>query len=60
MKLGSDARWRAKATAACALEILDENGVLTVSRSSNTPVDEELCRGSVRELAKKFFAAVQP
>lgn len=60
--LGSDARWREKSIAACGLEILDENGVLTVARTSGTATgfDEEQCRGSVRELAKKFFAAVQP
>lgn len=60
VNLGSDARWRTKSIAACALEILDENSVLIVSRSSGAAVDEEQCRGSVRELAKKFYAAVQP
>jgi hypothetical protein len=60
VNVGSEARWRDKSTAACALEILDENGVLIVSRANGTTLDEEQCRGSVRELAKKFFAAVQP
>jgi hypothetical protein len=60
--LGSDALWRKKESAACALEILDENGVLIVSRGTGTTIgyDEEQCRTSVRELAKKFYAAVQP
>ncbi|MGW4208003.1 hypothetical protein ACWEIJ_08435 [Lentzea sp. NPDC004789] len=60
--LGSDARWRTKSPAACALEILDQNGVLTVANSSNssTGFDEQQCRTTVRELAKKFFGAVQP
>jgi hypothetical protein len=60
VKIGSDARWRTKSSAACALEVLDENAVLTVLRSSNTALNDEQCRGSVRDLAKKFYAAVQP
>lgn len=60
VNLGSDARWRAKHPTACGLEVLDENAVLTVIRNSETAIDEEQCRTAVRELAKKFFAAVQP
>jgi hypothetical protein len=60
VNLGSDVRWRTKSIGACALEILAENVVLTVASSHGTAVDEEQCRGSVRELAKKFHAAVQP
>jgi hypothetical protein len=39
-----------------ALEVLDENAVLTIMRSD---AEGEQCRASVRELAKKFYAAVQ-
>ncbi|NKE55579.1 hypothetical protein FXN61_01555 [Lentzea sp. PSKA42] len=60
VNLGSDARWRAKHPTACGLEVLDENAVLSVIRNSSTAIDEEQCRGSVRELAQKFYAAVQP
>ncbi|MEV6240700.1 hypothetical protein [Lentzea sp. NPDC051838] len=60
VNIGSDARWRAKSTTACTLEVLDGNGVLTVGRVSDTSVDQELCRAAVRDLAKKFFVAVQP
>jgi len=60
VKLGSDARWRTANPAACALEILDENGVMIVGHAAGTAIDQEQCRGSVREFAKKFFAAVQP
>ncbi len=60
VELGTDARWRANSTAACSLEILDENGVVIVTRADGTTIDQEQCRGSVREFAKKFFAAVQP
>jgi hypothetical protein len=45
---------------ACGLEVLDENAVLTVLRTSDTTINEEQCRDSVRDLAKKFYAAVQP
>lgn len=60
VKLGSGGRWRDRSAAGCALEVLDENAVLTVLRSSNTTVNDEQCRDSVRELAKKFYAAAQP
>ncbi|SMD08475.1 hypothetical protein [Lentzea albidocapillata] len=57
VNIGSDARWRAAQASACALEVLDENAVLTIMRSGT---EGEQCRASVRELAKKFYAAVQP
>ncbi|MGW6935276.1 hypothetical protein ACWGE0_34810 [Lentzea sp. NPDC054927] len=60
VKIGSDARWQEKHSTACGLEVLDENAVLTVIRTSDATIDEEQCRVAVRELAKKFFAAVQP
>ncbi|MDX3657630.1 hypothetical protein PV646_09975 [Streptomyces sp. ID05-26A] len=56
--VGSDVRWRDAQASACALEALDENAVLTVVRSGSA--ESEQCRTSVRELAKKFYAAVQP
>ncbi|KJK49293.1 hypothetical protein UK23_14555 [Lentzea aerocolonigenes] len=60
VKLGSDARWREEGIGGCALEILDDNIVLTVASGNGTAVDQEQCRATVRGLAKKFFAAVQP
>ncbi|WP_143115938.1 hypothetical protein [Lentzea xinjiangensis] len=60
VRLGSDARWRTAHAAACSLEILDANGVMIVTHTDDTTIDEKQCRASVRELAKKFFAAVQP
>jgi hypothetical protein len=61
--LGSDARWRDNDTTGCTLEILDDNAVLTAhsgSRTSTTDGRNEQCRGPVRELARQFYAAVQP
>ena len=56
--VGSDARWRAPRASDCALEALDENAVLTVALTGGQ--EGERCRASVRELAKEFYAAVQP
>lgn len=56
VKIGSDARWREERAPDCALEVLDENAVLVVIRTG----EGEQCRASVRELAQKFYAAVQP
>ncbi|GLY48384.1 hypothetical protein [Lentzea sp. NBRC 102530] len=56
--IGSDARWREPRASACALEALDENAVLTVALTGGA--EGEQCRTAVRELAKKFYAAMQP
>ncbi|XVV04499.1 hypothetical protein ACQPW3_03520 [Actinosynnema sp. CA-248983] len=63
LNLGSDARWKREVTTGCTLEILDENAVVSAhSGSTKTLVDgdDEQCHGPVRELAKQFYAAVQP
>ncbi|MFI9816846.1 hypothetical protein [Saccharothrix variisporea] len=61
--LGSDARWRDNDTTGCTLEILDDNAVLIAHSGSRTSLADgrnEQCRGPVRELARQFYAAVQP
>jgi hypothetical protein len=63
LNLGSDVRWGRDDTTGCTLEILDENAVVSVGSSDRKAVTDgktELCRGPARELAKQFFAAVQP
>lgn len=61
--VGSDARWKREDSNGCTIEILDENAIVSAGSSNNkvpTPGNNEQCRGPVRELAKQFFAAVQP
>jgi hypothetical protein len=63
LNLGSDVRWKRDDTTGCTLEILDENAVVSAGSSNpKAPTDgkTEQCRGRVRELAKQFYAAVQP
>ncbi|MGZ3143785.1 hypothetical protein ACVDFE_17670 [Lentzea chajnantorensis] len=63
MNLGSDARWKSDDINGCTLEILDENAVVRVdssNRKTPTAGNNEQCHGPVRELAKQFYAAVQP
>ncbi|WP_394614876.1 hypothetical protein JNUCC0626_34255 [Lentzea sp. JNUCC 0626] len=56
--VGSEARWRETRASACALEALDENAVLTVALTGGA--EGEQCRATVRDLAKRFYAAMQP
>lgn len=63
LDLGSDVRWKRDDTTGCTLEILDENAVVSAGSSNpKAPADgkTEECRGRARELAKQFYAAVQP
>lgn len=63
VNLGSDARWKRDDTNGCTLDILDENAVVSASSSNRktlTAGNNEQCHGPVRELAKQFYAAVQP
>jgi hypothetical protein len=61
--LGSDVRWKPDDTTGCTLEILDENAVVSADSGNGKFVTDgniEQCRGPVRELARQFYAAVQP
>lgn len=63
LDLGSDVRWKRDDTTGCTLEILDENAVVSASSGNpKAPADgkTEQCRERARELAKQFYAAVQP
>jgi len=63
LNVGSDVRWRQGDTTDCTLEILDENAVVSVGSSDPKAFSEgnaEQCRGPARELAKQFYAAIQP
>ncbi|MEO6088276.1 MAG: hypothetical protein ABIQ18_34700 [Umezawaea sp.] len=63
VNLGSDVRWKRDDTTGCTLEILDENAVVSAGSSNPKVLTDgktEQCRGPARELAKQFYAAVQP
>lgn len=62
VRFGSEARWTAPG-ASCFLQVLDENVVMIFSYNSgkkdNDPRSEQ-CREGARDIATKFYAAVQP
>ncbi|WP_093150430.1 hypothetical protein [Saccharopolyspora antimicrobica] len=63
--VGSAAHWtRFVEGGGCTIQILDENAVITATYYDPPAGDfdprSEECRGGAREVARKFYAAVQP
>lgn len=60
--IGEVARWKKSSVAGCELEVLDENAILVTYYNPHTDGDprDEKCRDRARDLARKFYSAVQP